>query len=85
MKGYSIVSEKYLQKLTQKVNQMIVSGHKCLGSPFQDSKQKFNQAMLSDDCKIETTLANEYVAYEYIVHIKFHIQEGVQEQIYAWF
>ena len=73
MKGYSIVSEKCLQKLTQKVSQMIVSGHKCLGSPFQDSKQNFNQAMLADDYKIEITLANEYAAYEYFVHIKFHI------------
>ena len=73
MKGYSIVSEKCLQNLTQKVNQIIISGHKCLGSPFQDSNQNFNQAMIADEYKIETTLANEYVAYEYFVHIKFHI------------
>ena len=85
MKGYSIVSEKCLQNLTQKVNQIIISGHKCLGSPFQNSNKKFNQAMIADEYKIETTLANEYVAYEYFVHIKFRIQEGAQEQIYAWF
>ena len=47
MKGYSIVSEKCLQNLTQKVNQIIISGHKCLGSPFQDSNQNFKQ----HDCR----------------------------------
>ena len=91
MKTYSIVSEKSLQKLTQKVNQMIISGHKCLGGPFEDSKQNFNQAILVDDQKIETNSekiaisANEYVSYEYFVHIKFRLQEGNLEQIYAWF
>ena len=91
MKTYFIVSEKSLKNLTQKVNQMIVSGQRCLGAPFEDSKQNFNQAMLADHEKVKTnsaniaTSVNGYVSYEYFVHIKFRLQEGTEEQIYDWF
>ena len=87
MKTYFIVSEKSLKNLTQKVNQMIVSGQRCLGAPFEDSKQNFNQAMLSkvlikkkEDHHLNRVNLDK--TCEYFVMIKFKLLKETEDQFF---